>query len=283
MNIFFAKKCRQSFLVPSLMAGLSAFVLPGAAKAQKTPDLSPPNVLVIQQEMLKPGKSGLAHQKTESAFVQAMTNAKSPVHYFAADSLSGPSRSLFFMGYDSLADWQKSIEPLMTDSTLGAAYDSAMQADGKLLTNYSTIVFRYEPDMSMSPDVDLARMRFMEITVINIKPGHDAEWAELAKLHNQVYGKVPGMHFAMWEEILGNDGGEYIVTSPFRSLAELDALHVAGMKAWAAVNADQKKKMSDLEASSFVSIHANVYVFNPKMSYAPERWKTASPDFWGKQ
>lgn len=283
MSMLFEKKCCGGFLALCAIAGLSSFVLPGAASAQKAPDLSPPNVLVIQQEMLKPGKSGLAHQKTESAFVQAMTNAKSPVHYFAADSMSGPSRSLFFMGLDSLADWQKSMEPLMTDSTLGAAFDSAMQADGKLLKSYASIVFRYQPGMSVSPDVDLAQMRFVEITVINIKPGHDAEWEELAKLHNQAYGKVPGMHFAMWEEILGNDGGEYIVTSPFHSLAEMDALHSAGKKAWAAVSADQKKKMRDLEASCFSSIHANLYVFNPKMSYAPERWKTASPDFWGKQ
>ncbi len=251
-----------------------------SAGAQKSPDLTPPNILVIQQEMLKPGMSGRAHQKTESAFVQAMSNAKSPVHYFAADSMSGPSRSLFFMGFDSYGDWQKSLEPLMQDP----AFDSASQADGKLLKNFATVVFRYQPDRSANPDVDLAQMHFMEITVITIKPGHDEEWQQLAKLHDQAYGKVPGMHYAMWKEVLGNDsGGEYIVTQPMRSLAEMDAMHVAAGKAWAAVSADQKKKMRDLEAACFVSIHSNLYALNPKMSYVPDRWKTASPDFWGKQ
>ena len=45
----------------------------GAADAQEMADgvTPPPKVLVIQREMLKPGKSGSLHQKTESAFVQA--------------------------------------------------------------------------------------------------------------------------------------------------------------------------------------------------------------------
>lgn len=172
----------------------------------------------------------------------------------------------------------------MQDPTFGTAFDSASQADGKLLTSHSTSVFRYQPEMSVHPDADLAQMRFMEITVINIKPGHDAEWQQLAKLHDQVYGKISGMGYAMWEEILGdNSGGEYIVTAPMRSLAEMDAYHVAGAKAWKAVSADQKQKMRDLEASSFQSIHANLYVFNPKMSYVRDAWKSESPDFWGKQ
>ncbi|MGC1873042.1 MAG: hypothetical protein WA700_18950 [Acidobacteriaceae bacterium] len=256
----------------------------GIATAQGSkPDLTPPNVLVVESEMLKPGMAGMAHQKTESAFVQAMTKAKSPEHYFAATSMSGPSRALFFLPYDSFADWEKSNASMMNDPSLASDFDSAMQADGKLLTSFTTIVFRYEPDMSVSPNVDLAQMRYMEITVIDIKPGHEAEWKELSKLHNEVYGQVPDMHFAMWEEYFGNEGGVYIATAPLKSLAEIDSHRVAAMKAWSGASADTKKKMADLEASCFASIHTNLYSMDPKMSYVSDRWKTASPDFWGKQ
>jgi hypothetical protein len=256
----------------------------GVANAQDAkPNLTPPNVLVVQREMVKPGLAGMAHQKSESAFVQAMEKAKSPDHYFAAVSMSGPSRALFFLGYDSFADWEKSTTAMMNDTSLATDMDEAMQADGKLLSSYSTMVFRYEPDLSISPNVDLAQMRFMEITVIDIKPGHGAEWKELAKLHDEVYGQVPNTHFAMWEEYFGDEGGVYIATSPMKSLAEIDEHRAAAQKAWAATSADKKKKMGDLEASAFASIHANLYSMDPKMSYAPDRWKTASPDFWGKQ
>jgi hypothetical protein len=256
----------------------------GLATAQDAkPDLTPPNILVVESEMLKPGMSGMAHQKSESAFVQAMQKAKSPEHYFGASSMSGPSRALFFLPYDSFADWEKSNAGMMNDATLATEFDGAMQADGKLLESFTTMVFRYEPDLSVSPGVDLAQMRYFEITVIDIKPGHEAEWRELAKLHNEVYGQVPNTHFAMWEEYFGNEGGVYIATAPMKSLAEIDEHHAAAEKAWAAADSDKKKKMQDLEASAFASIHTNLYSMDPKMSYPPDRWKTASPDFWGKQ
>jgi hypothetical protein len=256
----------------------------GLANAQDAKaSMAPPKVLVVQVEMVKPGMAGMAHQKSESAFVQAMQKAKSPDHYFAATSMSGPSRALFFIPYDSFADWEKSNAAMMNESTLATDFDSAMEADGKLLDSFSTVVFRYEPDMSVSPNVDLAQMHFMEITMINIKPGHEEEWKELAKLHNEIYGQIPNVHFAMWEEYFGNDGGVYIATSPMKSLAELDERHTAAKKAWAGTSDDKKKKMSDLEASSFASVHTNLYSMDPKMSYPPDRWKTASPDFWGKQ
>jgi hypothetical protein len=256
----------------------------GLANAQDAkPSLEPPNVLVVQSEMLKPGMAGTVHQKSESAFVQAMQNAKSPVHYFAVNSMSGPSRALFFIPFDSFDDWEKSLAGMMKDPTLAAQFDSAAQADGKLLDSFTTLVFHYEPDMSVSAAVDLAQMRYVEITVIAIKPGHGAEWKELAKLHNEVYGQIPNTHFAMWEEYFGNDGGIYIVTAPLKSLAEIDEHRVAAEKASSAAGADKKKRMEELEASAFASVHTNLYSMDPKMSYAPDRWKTASPDFWGKQ
>ena len=49
----------------------------------------------------------MLHDRSESAFVHAFGEAKSPYHYFALDSLSGPSRSLFLFAYDSFADWEK--------------------------------------------------------------------------------------------------------------------------------------------------------------------------------
>src|SRR3984893_14224892 len=61
----------------------------------------PPKVLVIQREVLKPGRAGATHLKTESAFVQAMTAAKWPTHYFGAELRCGWSRALCFLCFSS--------------------------------------------------------------------------------------------------------------------------------------------------------------------------------------
>src|SRR3979409_546583 len=80
----------------------------------------PPKILVIGREYTKPGRAGAAHEKTESAFVQAMKRAKWPTHYLAVESLSGKSRALFLTGYDSFAEWEKDISAQPTKDTRAA-------------------------------------------------------------------------------------------------------------------------------------------------------------------
>src|SRR5271165_3454554 len=96
----------------------------GSASAQVNPN-SPPKVLVIQREWVKPGKAGSLHETSESKFVQAMTAAKEPNHYLAATSMSGRSRALFFIGYDSFADWEKDNKFFEANPSFSAALDSA--------------------------------------------------------------------------------------------------------------------------------------------------------------
>ena len=80
----------------------------GIAVAQET--TPPPKVLAIYREFVKPGKGGALHEKSESAFVQAMTRAKWPTHYFAVSAITGKPRVLFFTGYESFEAWEKDVQ-----------------------------------------------------------------------------------------------------------------------------------------------------------------------------
>ncbi|MGB7751621.1 MAG: hypothetical protein WCF88_08720, partial [Candidatus Acidiferrales bacterium] len=125
----------------------------------------PPKVLVINREVLKPGKSGNPHQRTESAFVRAMAAAKDTAYYLGLDALSGPSRSLFFTGYDSFADWEKEALSEQKNAMLSAALDRAAVADGDLLQSYETSMFFLRDDFSLNPGTDLPHDRYFEIGV----------------------------------------------------------------------------------------------------------------------
>ena len=82
-----------------LLLGLCVFLGAGggvlAAEEMSGGAVPPPKVLVIFREFLKPGKAGRTHEKSESAFVQALARAKWPTHYLALTSMSGRSRALF--------------------------------------------------------------------------------------------------------------------------------------------------------------------------------------------
>src|SRR5271170_6053519 len=132
----------------------------GSTVASAQEKMGPPPVLVIEREYLKPGRAGSVHEKSESAFVRAMTAAKWPTHYLAVESMSGRSRALFFMGFGSFAAWEKDNQNEAKNATLAAALDHAELADGDLLTEYDQGVFSFREEMSLRSNFDIAPMRY---------------------------------------------------------------------------------------------------------------------------
>jgi hypothetical protein len=162
----------------------------------------PPKVLVIDREVLKMGRTSNAHLKTESAFVNAMTAAKWPTHYFAAESMSGASRALFFLGYPSFAAWEKDNAAMAKNSTLASAFDRAVQADGEQLSEFSVGAFVYNEEGSLRANVNIANMRYFEITQFRVKPGHEKDWNDLVKMYKAAYEKaLPEGKWALFDSM----------------------------------------------------------------------------------
>jgi hypothetical protein len=266
--------CAGTFL---LLSGAGVGV--AAAQDSMADMAGPPKVLIIDREFTKPGKDGSAHEKSESAFVNAMSAAKWPTHYFAATSLSGKPRALFFFGYDSFAAWEKDNHDLQKNAALSAALDRANMADGELLDEITESVFVFDPDLSLHTG-GIVHDRYFEISQYHVKPGHRAEFLELVKLYQQGYANIARANWAAFESYYGEDnGGLYIAVSKMASLADDDAGMNDDKKFADAMGPDGMKKVRDLTASSIESEQTNLFEFNPKMSYPPEEWIKADP-FW---
>jgi hypothetical protein len=243
---------------------------------------SPPKVLVVSREFLKPGKGGSPHERTESAFVQAFTAAKWPTHYLGTDALTGVIRSVFFIGYDSFEAWEKDTKAIYGNPTLAAALDRAFTADGDLLTAYENNVFSYREDLSYHASVNIGQMHYFEVVSFKTKPGHEMEWEQIDKMYVENYGKAdPNAHWATYQAMFGhNVGGVYVVIIPLRSLAEVDAGMSTDMKFMQQLGESGMKKMMELSASSTESVESNLLAFNPKISYVADAWVKADPGFW---
>ena len=216
------------------------------AAAQESAGMStPPKVLVIQREVLKPGKGGAPHQKTESAFVRAMAAAKDTTYYLGMDAISGPSRSLFFTGYGSFAEWEKEALAEQKNAALSAALDRAAVADGDLLQSYETSMFVLRDDYSLNAATDLAHDRYFEIGVFHVKPGHDEDWSSIMKLVKDAYAKVPGVQWAMYERVYGGPDHYFIYITPLKSAAEIDTNFANGPKFVEAIGKDGMKQLNE--------------------------------------
>jgi len=244
--------------------------------------MPPPKVLVIMREFLKPGRQGSTHEKSESAFVSAMKAANWPTRYFAADALSGRPRSLFFIRYDSFEAWEKDNMAMAHNATLSTATDAATYIDGDLLSDADANVVVYREDLSLRANVDIAHMRYFEVSRFAVKPGHGMEWEALAKEYKSAIEKAdPTAHWATFESMYGADnGGVFIIITPLKSLTETDRSLANAPKVMASVGEQEWKKLDGMEASCIESFQTNIFAFNPKMSYPPDAWVKADPDFW---
>jgi len=266
--------------VSSMLLGLSLAVCCACVAAAQEKS-SMPKVLQITREFVKPGKAGMAHDKTESLFVDAMTRAKWPTHYLGMTSLSGKSRALFLTSYDSFDAWEKDSAAVDKNPTLSAALERAAVADGELLDSVDQGVFFRREEMSLRTLTDLSHQRFLEITMFHVRPGKDKEWTEVVKMAKAGYEKgVPDSHWAMFEQLYGGDGGVYILLTSHKSLAEIDHALMEDKQFEAAMGEEGMKKLNELYGESVESSQNQLFAFNAHMSYVQDEWIKSDPDFW---
>jgi len=270
------KKLSPCLLGLSLAAGCCL-----AAVAQGNSPATPPKILQITREFTKPYKNGAAHDKTESVFVQAMARAKWPTHYIGMTSLSGRQRGLYLTSYDSMEAWEKDSAAIAKNAALAAELERASIADGELLQEVDQGVFAYSEEMSSHAMGDLSHQRFMEASVYQVRPGRGHEWDEAVKLVKDGYEKAEtGAHWAMFRQIYGGQGGRYLILQSHRSLAEVDKGFLDDRKFGEALGEEGLKKLDRLVAESVESSQHELFQIDAHMSYVPEEWIKADPEFW---
>lgn len=269
--------------ISSLFLGLS-FAVSGitmaAAQDQSPAPMKPPKYLQITVEYTKPGKGGLAHDKTESAFVQAMTKAKYPINYWAYNSMSGKPRALYISGFDSFGELAKANK-IYEAPGVASALEPINVADGDLLADSKQIIFSYADDLSLRPEVDLFHMRYLEANVVHVRPGHGKEFHELAMMWVSLWQKAGATaHWDAFRAEYGEDGGFYVFLSPDKSLDDVDTGFADNEKVQASLTDADKKKMAELRAAALDEDRTEIYSVNPAQSYVPEAFIKADPGYW---
>jgi hypothetical protein len=251
------------------------------AAAQDQPStMGPPKYLQITVEYTKPGKGGMAHDKTEGAFVQAMTKAKFPINYWAFNSMSGKPRAIYISGFNSFAELGKA-DKIFDNPGVAAAFEPLNVADGELLEDSKSLFFSYVPELSLRPGADLMHMRYLEADIIHVRQGHGKEFHELAKLWAELYAKAgTSVHWDAFHNEYGEDSGYYVFLSADKSLDDIDASVADDEKLGKTLTEEEKKKLRELRAESIEEDHTELYSVNPVQSYVPESFIKADPGYW---
>jgi hypothetical protein len=266
-----------------ILLGLSlvaAGSLPAPAQAQSATSSSAPKYLQVNVEIMKPGKGGAAHDKTEGAFAQAMAKAKFPIHYTAFNSITGQPRAIYLSGFDSFDEVEKAFK-VFASAAAGAEFERLNAADGELLESQRSLIFESVPELSFHSKAPTAQNRFLEAQIILVRPGHVPEFEELAKLVMAADEKVgSSAHWGAYRVRFGDPAGTYALLTSANSMAEFDQIFGEQPKYMASLSDGDKKKMNELRAAAIESVHYELYSINPAQSYVTDDYIKADPEFW---
>ena len=265
-----------------LMLGLSLLVTSSSvavAQDQSTASVSTPKYMQIIVEYTKPGKGGQAHDKTESAFVQAATKANFPINYIAFNSMSGKPRAIYLSHFDSFEALQKANK--VFEGPAAAEFERVNAADGELLEDSKSLYFSFVPELSYHTRNDISHGRFLEARIIHVRPGHGKELNELVKMWIAAEEKVGTKdHWGAYRVEYGEQLGSYIFLTSDNSLADIDESNAFESKFDAALSESDKLRMRELREAAIDADRFELYSVNPAQSYVPDAFVKADPDFW---
>jgi hypothetical protein len=268
--------------ISPILLGMSLAVASHALAAAQDAAPTPPKVLAIAREWVKPGKGGMVHDKSEAGFVAASTRAKLQGHYVALNAMSGKQRALYMFRYPSFEAWEQDNKIIDKNPALAAEFDRLFMADGELLENADLSVFTYNEEWSFHTHPDLSHARYYDISSFHIRPGHRKEFSDCVKMVKDANEKGgTAAHWGAYELAYGGEGGTVIALTHRESLSEIDKDFAESKKFAEAIGGEGgMQKLDEVCGEGADSSHTELFSINPKQSYAEDAWIKSDPDFW---
>lgn len=257
---------------------LAFLTLAGPLAAQD----SPPAYLQIFREEVKPGRGG-PHVALESKWSQAYEKAKVPAYNMALTTMYGPSEAWWVEGHGSVAEIDEVNKAIDAAPGLSDQIDRFAQADAANVWRTTSLLARYLPDLSNGPNVDVSQMRVWEVLVFQVRPGHEDNFVEAAKLYKTTLGQAKiEAPWSTYGVMAGMPGPTYLVFIPHRTLAEIDPATGTGAAIEKAFNEEAGKKLSSL-AEGYSSVEDLIFGVSPQMSYLSPEFVARDPKFWTRK
>jgi len=278
----------------SLRAGTAAIVaalafgFPARAQTPAQPNAptarpagSPPQYLNVVHERLKPGH-GAAYDGMLSSIRESYERFNIPAYWIELKSLTGPDEILAFNFAESFGEFEKMGAGMAAG--IAAHPELAGLQDRQLAENTSSvtdfIAERVDALGSRAATINFAKMRLLHVTVFNIRPGHEAEFAEAAK-SIAAYEKVEGS--PAWVVYAVHSGAPvpcYLMLTALSSLKDEDDAAARRAPAMEAAGAAAQQRLQEIARSAYDSIETNIYFVNPQLSHMPRDFTAEDPAYW---
>ncbi len=251
-----------------------------AAFAQALPAAQPKYITVIR-EQVKLGRAA-DHAKHEAGWPAAYEKAKSSQAYVALASVTGTPEVLYITPFESHAALDETTKREDADPALSAELERLGRADAEFLSGWNLMQAAARPDLSHGTFPDISKVRFYEITEFHVKPGHESEFAAVAKIYAAAAAKsAPKANWRTYEVMAGAPGGTFLVLSSMQSYGEFDQAMADGMSMGKSFSAEDAIAMQKFNTDGLMSpALTNRYRLDPQQSYVSREVRAKAVAFW---
>ena len=237
---------------------------------------APSKYLQIYREEVKPGK-GAAHAKVEAGWPVALGKAGSKGHYLA---LTTSGMAWFVTPWETMAAAEQDEKAVNASPGATAELDRLSAADGDLLSKVSSVWAEHVPEIDYGGAWDVAKMRYVWVTMIRVKPGYGRDFVEARKFVREAHEKAKvDEKWVFYEVVSGAPGGTYLMFSPMASMAEGDTdPHDKAYQE--AVGEAGRSRLREFQREGIQYSETMLFSVDPKMSYPPKAMVDRDPEFW---
>jgi hypothetical protein len=260
-------------------AGLLAGMLCGTGVAAQTSSTTttaspgaPPKVVLLVHQQFQTGKVG-EREQLEVETCKKFEEFGIPIPWIEMESVTGSPGALFFDPATSLEEMDRAGQLL---SQMYSAHPELGQLQNEIearIASSKILIARRRDDLGKSGDgIDLSKARYWRISVVNVHPGHESDFAEADKL------RASGSSQASWvvyEVDSGTTLPTFLVIEPLRSLADAE-------KKPETKRPPEKghRDFDQIAREAFLSVESNLWAIHPEMSHVSRGFASGDPDFW---
>ena|SRR2546421_583301 len=182
-----------------------------------------PSTLLLYRADLIPGKEAV-YAQTEAEIVRGYANAKISAYWLALQAITSSPHVLYFDGFDSFA----AIEQTGTNMAEGLNTHPKLASLQQKLQEYvsatrTVMAFRRDDLGYRLNKIELAKARFVRISILQFRPGYEEEFANAVRARARIYEtndiETPSMIYQVHSGLLLPT---FIEFQPMNSLSEID-------------------------------------------------------------
>jgi len=252
------------------------------AQAQKDAPGAPPKVLLVVYQQILPGKAG-ERQRLEVETSRRFDELDVPITWIELEAVTGPPQALFFDPADSFAELDRAGAMLArTFATYPELAEQQQQIEERLSSSKTVVAVRRD-ELGYHPErMDLSKARYLRISVVSLRTGHERDFAEARK----ILASPPGVDRSsvlaavVYEVDSGMPQPTFLAVESLRSLADADRKLDTDRHAQQNLPETERSRLEQIAREAYASVESNLYAVHPEMSHVSKEFASGDLAFW---